>query len=127
MTYVLRDERAALSRVAQFLREDALHVENFPPAHLGDVGFNMQTACINRFDCGTIACIGGHAWLVENPGDYRGADEYVCATEEGSPLDALYRPRAGVHWSRITPSQAAAAIDNYLAAGDPKWREVMAQ
>jgi hypothetical protein len=94
----LKRERETLMKV----RNDLLMMNN---QH-----FNMAISCILR-DCGTVACIGGHAWLTENPNDFEGASEFVMNITTG---DELYKLFYETTLSGVTPAEGAQAIDNYL-------------
>ena len=104
-------QRVFLARIADILRSR------------GDaVPFNMN-------HCGV--CIGGHLWALMNGqrAMYGGEADIVYKrtvfVREDKVLHDLFWPPAGITFSTITREQAAQAIDNYLACGDPKWREVV--
>lgn len=127
--YVLKDERATLQAVAQMLRGGVIHIDGPGQENVIALRFNMARTCV-EYQCGTVACIGGYAWLHENPGDFKGADRYVdqygdeCVPVGG--IDDLYYPwRVARDWSKITPAQAAEAIENYLETGEPYWTDVL--
>lgn len=84
-------------------------------------GFNM---CIRirgptrekKTLCNTVCCIGGTM-------------ELLLGRELSffdPPLKALFIPRIPQPWDDITPREAVAAIDNFVATGDPRWPEVVA-
>jgi hypothetical protein len=117
--FELVNERETLARVARILRG----LEPPPWFNGKQIGFHMGEQCTvdeEALDykgeaCGTIACIGGHAWLLENPGDAKGAIRFVN-TSAPAGLARLF-------WGTFsaTPREAACAIDNYLETGQPNW------
>lgn len=132
MTYALKNERETLAIVAKMLRgEIPAPVINGEAVRYHQGAYCGKGHDWNGQDCGTTACIGGHAWLVENPNDTKGADAHVRAYDrdledgdheliEASPgLSQLY-------WGRMyaTPTEGAAAIDNYLRSGNPNWHNI---
>lgn len=129
----LRDIRGTLLRVRDFLLREAVHVEaqNYRQVYVGACGFNMGTP-VERWSCGTVACIGGHAWLMENPGDIDGARDFVTQYEyrdsagwfRRTGLALLFYPTAA-GYDRITTAEAAQAIDNYLNTGNPLWESIV--
>jgi len=89
-------------------------------------GFNMEYPK-RTTDCGTTCCIGGWVWAVmdrdratTNPS----AGRYV-RRDKSYALGALYYPDQGeiddMAYSDITPGAALAAIDSFLATGNPDW------
>ncbi len=124
----LKNERETLLAVAEKL-ESGEYVHRWDSSvvykHFGSF-FNMNIPCIN--DCGTVACIGGFAYLHENPEEYSKARAFVTnlinadypedeAKEYGyvpSTLYELFYPSVP-DWSGITREQAATAIRRYLA------------
>lgn len=138
----LKNERETLLAVAEKLEKgELIHVDVHgydveTGKEIGtDLGFNMELAC----DCGSAACIGGWAYLHENPGAMHDASKYVYAQEGWAndefgttkyipltPLAPLYFPR-GIDtdkWSSITREQAATAIRRYLAGEERIWDHV---
>lgn len=115
-TYELKNERETFLKVADIL-------ENFTRAL--PIGFNMNIGCSSGLDeasvdntgeaysCGTVACIGGHAYLLENPGDFAGASRYVANQNSHAPIDRLFYPRCD-DYNVITPALASIAIHKYL-------------
>ncbi len=135
--YKLRDERATLEAVARRMEEGeigkppklrkALSEASAAPA----AAFLYMAGTAAPFDCGTVACVGGFAWLEENPGDFAGADRYVMGVkehlgdvEEDNPLHLLYYPDNLAVWDHLTPVHAAVAIRNYLAGDADPWEEI---
>lgn len=94
----------------------------------------------NTYDCGCIACIGGHVSLrmqglplghkVFTGPQLVEANKYVIALDPDQTgedgLSDLYYPRSirGSDWSRLDPSLASQAIENFLTTGDAKWRQI---
>lgn len=129
----LRDEKGSLAAVREWLRTEARHSPVESDNRRGQRFFDMSLTCSDTYECGTIACIGGYAWLHENPGDFEGANLYVFQFDEGEPrhdepLGHLFYPRdIRVGCAAITPAHAIMAIDHYLANGVTPWREIMAK
>ena len=105
-------------------------------------GFNINATC-NGSECGTVACIGGWAWLLArakplpahpsayDPCDLARAAEFVRATDCTSgyvdiELHRLFYPPTE-SWLWITTSHAVQAIDNYLATGNADWARIEAE
>lgn len=126
-------ELGALLGTRELLKADMLEHD---PRHVTKPGtheFDMNTACKPNGECGTVSCIGGTMALImgKNIGE---ADLYVRDTStevvggKSPALGKLFYPgRDGYSgdWSAITPAQAIAAIDNFLAGGHPRWMEVL--
>lgn len=76
-----------------------------------------------EYNCGTIACIGGWAYLIAHgfTATYE-ADDYVISMNMDYPLYGLFYPSGD--WGLINTKMAIKAIDNFLTTGDPKWREL---
>lgn len=107
--------------------------------------FNMAYSGREAYNCGTIACIGGWAYIIMNgTRDHDGTYKY----DNKAVSDFVYRPptpqlrdlffpgsqngRDEVNWGvnkynykTITPEQAVKAIDNYLNTGDANWQEIL--
>lgn len=121
----LIDERNTLRKVRDILRG-----ERDPIEHDGNkLSLNMDTPLS---PCSTAACIGGHAYLIENPhaARYR-ISEFVNGQlfANRPDLDELFyawRRPEGLSLSKITAAQAANAIDNFLKRGAARWNEVLA-
>lgn len=75
-------------------------------------GFNMA-----RWQCGTVMCIGGWAEYI-NGGRFD--HKNYCLTESYK----LYYPNI-LDYSRITPTQACAALTNYLTTGNADWESIL--
>lgn len=96
------------------------------------------------FDCGSVACIGGHAYLKAHGADVTkpiipdlvdDAASFVNGVEMDTPLHKLFYPfyldyafdekgEDQADWDVLTPREAALAIDNYLAGADEPWRGI---
>lgn len=81
--------------------------------------FNMMEWAVPTV-CGTVRCIGGdlEASLRRN----LTSEEYVFCRGLFFPQDLTEGPRA---WLKITPAQAAEAIRNFIATGEPRWSEIV--
>lgn len=91
------------------------------------------------FHCGSIACIGGHAYLMAHGADVtkvlspdlvNDAAMFVNDVDSGSPLYNLFYPfyldyAEDGDWDDLTPREAAKAIDNYLAGAKEPWRGIL--
>lgn len=133
----LKNERETLLAVAEKLEKGEL-------VHRQDTGviyreggnfFNMRITCIH--DCGTVMCIGGAAYLHENPEQYNDAKlfvglmvspdaEDVAENDIASPLYDLFYPETQEDWDNINEQQAATAIRKYVAGerGERIWDHV---
>lgn len=128
----LKAERETLAKVRDMLETDAVHVmvASEEKRHVNCFGFSMGMTC-QTYDCGTVACIGGHAWLVENPKDLSGADDFVIGYEPSDDetrtgLSLLFYPPVWLmRYREITPAHASQAISNYLDTGDPLWGQIL--
>ena len=129
MLLALRNERETLAIVAAILRGEAP-----PPVIDGKaIGYHQAKFCdlgedYSGFDCGTAACVGGHAWLIENPGDASGAERHVNSYDPESGYVDRSNGMARLYWGTFhaTPKQAAQAIENYLRDGQPRWSDAKA-
>lgn len=88
-------------------------------------------------NCGSVGCIGGHIYLMEQGLDLLSfepvdvitrkqmveAGDYVHRQEHG-PLSKLFYPRPVSDWSVISPAASADAIENYLTCGSPEWKTI---
>jgi len=133
----LRDEVGTLTKVAEMLeREELERIDYNERNAVKGNKFNMSVACLNK-ECGTVACIGGTAYLLENPNKFAAAQAYVNNhdTEADAGIDALYFPSSysglkGVDdgtfivYDFITPAEAAKAIRRYLAGEKQFWDHV---
>jgi hypothetical protein len=103
-------------------------------------GFNMNVI-VDQDECGTTCCIGGWMFLImtrDRTTTSTKASHYV-QQERSRPLYPLFFPftdvnRRDLHddngqawdfpYELIPPAYALAAIDNFLATGDPDWPSV---
>lgn len=85
-----------------------------------DNGFNMRVLR-NESDCGTVCCIQGWVNFLIPAGAKR-------TTHGGdSAHGRLIMPPGGAdEWAKITTSQAANALRNYLTTGEARWDEALA-
>lgn len=128
----LKDERDTLTKVAEMLESGEL--KHSPDSERA--GFNMGVTC-SKYECGTVACIGGSAYLLEHPNQFEAATEYVngCyvahneADLSSGRLEDLYWMTSlrdhSVSYRAITPQQAAIAIRKYLAGSPTLWDHVI--
>ncbi len=93
----------------------SIYCEGDPDSLKFDGLFNMEVWHA-RYECGTVACIGGTAELLSGQEDLF---DPIRSTE----LDDLLYPR-GVDWARLTEVHAETALRNYLTTGSPRWIEV---
>jgi hypothetical protein len=111
-----------------------------------ELGFHMNFGAAlakqKLYDCGCVACIGGHVSLRMQGLEYgqkrftgpqlKRADQYVMSLdprEEGSygGLAGLYYPNDSIYsddWDKIRPDLASQAITNFLTTGDAQWRSI---
>lgn len=121
----LRNERETLLKVAEYLEGGTPNdFEN-----IGRVVFDLAVPAAAA-SCGTVACIGGCAWIYENPnctiaeaknyvglqGETRLDDLYFPKTDDGFPSNKDYR--------QITAAEAATAIRRYLIGEEMFWDHV---
>lgn len=139
MNFTKEELHTSLSYLASLFERDDIKVRGFDMdvcARRYDEGTTLRHSN-HRSHCGTVACIGGWIWLLnkEEPldnGEYT-PDAHERATEfvsEPNPEDSdglyhLFYPKEVAHWSDISPKEAAAAIRNYIAHGDPQWEDVV--
>jgi hypothetical protein len=139
MNFTNKELHASLSELADMFERDDVKVR----------GFDMDV-CAKRYDdgitlghsdhrshCGTVACIGGWIWLLNKeepldngeyaPDAHERATEFVSEPDPDDPdkLYHLFYPKEVANWSDIAPKEAAAAIRNYIADGDPQWESVV--
>ncbi|GJE29785.1 hypothetical protein [Methylobacterium organophilum] len=139
------EEHAGLIAIMEHLRKPQIvHVisEEWDDAETGEpteMGFNMSisTGQANvTFDCGCVACIGGHLSLLlqgvsvlDNTrvrlttSQTSAADYYVL---NNVALSDLFMPPVtelfGDCWHLIKPATAADAIESFLTWGIPDWK-----
>lgn len=152
---ITADEHAGLIQVRDHLRRQApVHVRDEVTAYHsrsrqvtteGRLGFNMEVAAgrpddPEGWDCGSVACIGGHLSLILQgyrltdtsfPVDaLKAAAKWTLSFmpqgpgEEQKTLYRLFFPDAGPGYHNITPAQAADAIDDLLTRGNPNWHNL---
>ena len=124
---ITEEELDALIKVRDGLSSGCFtHVDGYdePPVKYG---FNMVIAG-NHGSCGTVACIGGWMAIVMSSKmddplslDVNDMKRYVSSN---MALERLFYPPVSLYYSTITPDQAALAIDNFLATGDPRWKDI---
>lgn len=83
-----------------------------------------------KYDCGTVACIGGWNYLLTHGmNEIAGADDYVdsilITDNEDHPLSALYYP-GNIKWEKINNFVAAAAVEHFLETGKVDWKYALA-
>jgi len=103
-------------------------------------GFNMNV-CVDQDGCGTTCCIGGWMYLVmvrDGAAPCKSAHEYV-ALKRSRALAPLFFPFTDHNrrdlvdengqsydfpYEEMPPAFGLAAMDNFLATGDPNWPAV---
>jgi hypothetical protein len=99
----LQHETETLQRVSVLIEKEP---KNYKQGYQCLTGSEAK----ETFDCETVACIGGWAWLVENPGDFAGAREFVDFHDAGGRYNALF-------WGRtndVSVKEAQTAIAEFL-------------
>lgn len=86
-----------------------------------------MSATFAKDDCGTIGCIGGYVAMLMGESS---PDDYICQYRDSGALTKLYFPRkpdGGLLPTlyQVTTEQAAIALRNFLATGEPDWREAI--
>ena len=143
--------KVALSRVADMMEQEVFIHQNRDALRGGQAGskynFSLSITADNRYDCGTVACIGGWCWLLtkERPVqetdtsiEYRsGAINRAGRFVNGkNPAFSIYAVSNGLYelfyppfeqYDDVTPQQAAKAIRNYIEFDAPDWGNVMAE
>ncbi len=78
--------------------------------------FNMGIWA-GKFECGTIACIGGTAEII-------GQCQFGNGRSIPRALEVLFNPQEVPQtlWTRITTAQAAMALRSYLTTGEANWK-----
>ena len=94
--------------------------------NMGTTGYDPGYTVISdgpAKSCGSVACIGGWVCIVNG---WRIPDGFELDEQcPSSALRRLYFPCAVKDWDDITPTEAAAALRNYLVTGDPAWDKVV--
>lgn len=147
--------KAALSKVADMMEQEVFIHQNRDALRGGQAGskynFNMGITADNKYDCGTVACIGGWCWLLTNEmpiketdtiikyhkDAFERADEFVESDyhpDRSAGLEELFYPPFkhidGLEhfgYKDVTTKQAAKAIRNYIEFDAPDWGNVMAE
>jgi hypothetical protein len=99
------------------------------------LAFNMDIA-YTKHDCGTVGCIGGwmgvfmhtHKLEADKEIDYNNVRHYVN-NKRSYNLEELFFPLEThdgftVDYDSISSAMALQAIDNFLANGEPDWKNV---
>lgn len=96
----------------------------YPPE--GVVAFNMAEVLADgsKYNCGTVGCIGGLLALRLGLDPDRFIDKACDVDPRFSNLFYPNISRDGAHWDSITPIAAAAAIETFLAGGQPHYEGV---
>ncbi len=118
MAKITQREKNALIKVRDGLRNGKFAHRNNPYDGRASKKplFNMGTVGLfQKRDCGSVGCIGG--WVNQELGRRDCGFAYLKA-------NALCYPSEVWDWERITPSQAAKAIDNFLKDGNPRWKSI---
>ena len=126
MKILMKDIKKHLADLAYYFENEDSKISSF----------HMSYACSNRVhQCGTVACIGGHVFLmhlgydITQPMIVSTSHAYAASRfvdgQTSKKLQKLFYPPFEVDWNNITPKEAAKAIRNYLKNGDPKWTEVL--
>lgn len=101
----------------------------FPGSRAFTGHFNMSEWGY-RFDCGTVACIGGTAELLAGERLFSPMTMITLTRTHLPPfLQDLFYPAIGVlcdSWDEITVEQAAMALRSYLTVGHPHWELALA-
>jgi len=128
-------EHGALIQVLGMLERDELvHGRHLARQPRGPNEFNMASALDENEDgCGTVACICGWAHVVSDRIAFADIFRATTYATEGQAINALpsnliklFRFGTSLgNLSHITPTQAAAALRNYLVSGEPRWSEAM--
>lgn len=110
------------------LKRLADHVDALPltPPD-ADAGFNMSRY---TFECGTPACLAGHAWAMAINYDPNAVasrhDVNTIATEwldlDDEEADLLFlNTECTLDIARITPQEAATVIRDFIETGEVRW------
>lgn len=125
MIMELKNERETLEAVATYFElGEPLEYKN-----IGHITFDLSVGA-EVLSCGSVACIGGCAWLYENPNaPITEASQYVHRINADHQLCRLFYPASDVGFPNIsyravTRKQAATAIRRYLAGEKLFWDHV---
>jgi hypothetical protein len=106
----------AIRLVRDGLASGDLPMHNFDMNH-----WTYSAGSPEQVHCGTVACIGGWAWLALKHAGLAAEAAYVVGN------DSQERPRSMLHLFHVYPKRtitaqdAVAAIDNYLSGSDDPW------
>ena len=145
--------KTALSKVAEMMEQEVFThgtKESFYHNHADSkYNFNQGISASVKHDCGTVACIGGWCWLLNNEEPIQETDTNVKYCEDAIEradnfVEGDYCPRRpeGLHklfypffdeidglehlqYKDVTPKHAAKAIRNYIESDNPDWKNVM--
>lgn len=136
---ISQEEYDALVWVKEQLRnKNLVHIDPDIEEPEGRNAFNMSLGC-KTHNCGSVACVGGWAWVHMNlnrvqkdpEGFYRldewetnRAHDYVYYGRT-APLGQLYFPPSEYNYENITADEAATAIENFLKTGEPLWEDIL--
>lgn len=123
--HIRPEEHRAILEIRELFAKGTFHHDPRAEADKPD-GFNMNYSEFAT-ECGTTCCIGGwmyHAMDRDRTTLSRSAGAYV--NHDRSPaLKFLFSPdHDDIHdmsYEDITPGAALAAIDSFLATGNPEW------
>lgn len=128
-------EHDALIKVLGMLERGELVHAKFPIARMfrGPNEFNMAATLHTGEGCGTIACLGGWAYLVSDKVAFAGLIDGLASDDDdlvaAMPINLRRLFGIGASWSTLnprTPEAAAIALRSYLSTGEPSWAEAMA-
>jgi len=125
--HIRPEEHRALLEIRELFARNVFHHDPRANAERPD-GFNMNYPEFST-ECGTTCCIGGwmyHAMDRDRTGRSHTAGAYV--NRDRSPaLKPLFHPPHeeidDMSYDDITPGAALAAIDSFLATGNPEWQQ----
>jgi hypothetical protein len=124
-----QEYNALVTTLGMMERGEIKHVITNEDEEKGDYGtefsalFNLASWA-SRFECGTVACIGGTAELIGKLKPYAISDK--CGWYDMSDLDELCYPKGDIEYEKVTVEQAAKALRSYLTTGKANWAEALA-
>lgn len=95
---------------------DVLADQNYSSEPKDVIWFNMAHWA-EKFDCGTVCCIGGLIELITN------AHLRSEVIDGWRGLERLFYPPGDM--KNVSISKSLRAIDNYLTIGHPQWYDVL--
>lgn len=147
--------KVALSRVADMMEQEVFIHQRRGSLRGGQAGskynFIMNITADNKYDCGTVACIGGWCWLLNNEKPIeedgtiikyrkdaisragRFVDNYDNLDRPAGLNELFYPPFEHTYglghlvYGDVKPKHAAQAIRNYIEFDAPDWGNVMAE